>query len=89
MLWVLGFLLDLQKMGDLQNEIIPQVHVMVDIFVEQQFGSIIDYSNDPNFCGSAIIVAFVDCVGYPITIIDANVFTTIVTNEVLWSLLAK
>jgi hypothetical protein len=48
-----------------------------------------DDSNDPNFCGSTHALVFVDCVGNPITIVDANVSTTIVTNEVLWSLLAK
>jgi len=39
-------------MEDLQNKIIPQIHVMVDIFVEQQSNNILDDSNDSNFCGS-------------------------------------
>jgi hypothetical protein len=48
-----------------------------------------DDSNDPNFYGSTPVLAFVDCVYNPFTIVDPNVSTTIVTNEVLWSLLAK
>jgi hypothetical protein len=67
-------------MEDLQNETIPQVHVMVDIYVEQQFGDILDDLNDSNFCGSASSSTSVGHVSSLSITIDANVSTTIVRH---------
>jgi hypothetical protein len=67
-------------MEDLQNETIPQVHVMVDIDVEQQYGDILDDLNDSNFCGYASTLTSIGHVSTPNITEDANVSTTIVRH---------
>jgi len=62
---------------------------LVDLTIEQQFGGILDDLNDPNFCGFAFTSAFVGYVDSFSTIANANFSTIVITNEALWSLLAK
>jgi hypothetical protein len=76
-------------MEDLQNEIVPQVHVVVNIYVEQQYGDILHDPNDSNFCGFASASTSISYVSSLNTTTYANMFTTIVTNEALWSMLVK
>jgi hypothetical protein len=76
-------------MEDLHNEIVPQVHALVDLIVEQQSNGILDDLNDSNFCGFVSASTFVGYTSSPSTIADANLSITIITNEALWSLLAK
>ncbi len=45
-------------MEGLQNETIPKVHVVVNIYVEQQSGDIMDDPNDSIFCGFALHISF-------------------------------
>ncbi len=74
----------------MQNEIVPQVHVVVDLYVEQQSRDIMDDPNDSNFCGPTSASTSIGYVNNShSTIANANVFTTIVTNEALWSILVK
>jgi hypothetical protein len=62
---------------------------LVDLTIKQQFGGILDDLNDSNFCGFTSTSTFVGYVGNPNTTADANLSITIITNETLWSLLAK
>ncbi len=50
---------------------------------------ILDDLNDFNFCGFAFSSTFIGYVGSPSTIVYAIFFITFITNEALWSLLAK
>ncbi len=62
---------------------------MVDLTIEQQFGGILDDLHDLNFGGFAFTSTFVGYAGNSSTTANANLSITIVTNEALWSLLAK
>jgi hypothetical protein len=70
-------------MEDLHNEKIPQVHALVNLTIEQHFGGILDDLNDSNFCGSTFASAFIGYVSSPSTTVDANLSTTIITDETL------
>jgi hypothetical protein len=74
---------------NLHNEIVPQVHALVDLIVEQQSSGILDDLKDPNFRGSTFTSAYVGYVGSPSITTDANLSTIVITNEALWSLLTK
>ncbi len=67
--------------------IIPQVHVVVDFNVE--FVKRVDNPNDPNFCGLAFASASIGCASNVSINANANLSTTITTNEVSPSTLAK
>jgi hypothetical protein len=67
-------------MEDLQNETIPQVHVVGDIYVEQQSSDIMDDPNDSNFYGSTSASASIGYISSLNIIANANVSTTIVRH---------
>ncbi len=67
-------------MEDLQNETIPQVHVVGDIYVEEQSSDIIDDPNDSNFYGSTSASTSISYVSSPNIIANPNVSTTIVRH---------
>jgi hypothetical protein len=70
-------------MEDLQNETIPQVHALVDLTIEQHFGSILDDMNNLNFGGLTFASTYIGYVNSLSTITDANLSTTIRTYEAL------
>jgi hypothetical protein len=59
------------------------------IAIEQQFGSILDDLNVSNFHGSSSASTSGGYVSSPDITTNAILSTTIITNETLWSLLAK
>jgi hypothetical protein len=73
----------------LHTKIVPQVHALVDLIVEQQSSGILDDLKDSNFCGSTFTSASVGYVGNPSTTTYANMSAIVITCEALWSLLAK
>jgi hypothetical protein len=68
----------------LHNETTPQVLALVDLIVEQQSGGILDDLNDLNFCVSTSTSTSVGYVGSPNITTNANLSTTIITDETLW-----
>jgi len=62
---------------------------LVDLTIEQSSNGILDDLNDLNYYGFTSASAFVGYVGSPNISANANLSTTIITNETLRSLLAK
>ncbi len=86
---VFVFLLCLLEMEDLHNEIVPQVHALVDLIVEEQHSGILDDLNDPNFCGSTSTSSSIGYVSNLSITANANLSTIVITDEALWSLFTK
>jgi hypothetical protein len=76
-------------MDDLHDEtlMIPQAYVVINLNVE--FLEKVDDLDDSIFCGLVFASASIGCVSNPSTNANGNLSTTITTNQVILSTLAK